>query len=467
MTEQLSGMDSAFLSLETPESPMHVVGVLLLDPAGGRDFTVEGLRALIADRLHLMPPFCRRLVTVPMSLGRPYWHYDPEVDLDAHLFRTQVPAPGDLRALGTLVGEISSRRLDRSIPLWELHIAEGMADGRVALVAKVHHSTLYGAAGAEFIAELLDLGPEVEQKPGPPDTEPAEEPGRLTLTARGIASASRLPVNVASVLARGTASGVRRTGSIAGVARRFGRQALPPTAPRLPISGPPTPARTAAFTRLSLPDVKAVKDAAGVSVNDVILAVVALGLGRYLQRRDALPDRPVVAGVPVNAGEGESAGTNALATMLVALPVAGGSPAELLAAVHHNANAAKAFTSAVGAGAVAELADLAPPALLSSATWLTRTLGLVTLQPTLFNVVVSNVMGPPIPLYLAGAAVDAIMPMGPLLAGAGMNVTVLSNLDRLDIGIMACPDLVEDVWELADDLAGCLEELVTVTGIRR
>src|SRR4051812_7656102 len=161
VSEQLSGMDAAFLALETPEMPMHVVGVLLLDPAAGAGFSVEGLHRVIADRIHLMPPFCRRLVDVPLSLDKPYWHYETDVDLSEHVVVERAVPPGDLHTLGTLVGESASVPLERDKPLWTLHVVEGLQDGKVGLIAKVHHSTLYGAAGAEFIAELLDLSPEI------------------------------------------------------------------------------------------------------------------------------------------------------------------------------------------------------------------------------------------------------------------------------------------------------------------
>jgi WS/DGAT/MGAT family acyltransferase len=208
-----------------------------------------------------------------------------------------------------------------------------------------------------------------------------------------------------------------------------------------------------------------VKDAAGVKLNDVVLAVVALAVRRYLEARDAVPGRAVVAGVPVNAGEGETSGTSTLSTMLVPLPVTAMDGRDLLTTVHEATVAAKEFTSAVGATAIAELADVTPPAALSMVTWLTRNLGLTAVQPALANLIVSNVMGPPIPLYLAGATVEAIFPLGPLLPGAGMNVTVLSNLDRLDVGVMACPDLVDDVWEIVDALPDCLRELAAATGV--
>jgi WS/DGAT/MGAT family acyltransferase len=460
VTEQLAGMDAAFLALESPELPMHVVGVLLLDPAAGAGFSVDRLREVIEERVHKMPPFCRRLVAGPLALDKPYWHYDPDVDLDEHVFSAAVPAPGDLHALGDLVGAIAMERLDRDRPLWELHVAEGMADGRVALIAKVHHSTLYGAAGAEFIAELLDLSPEPADRPARPDLGPAPEPpGAAAMAARTALAQVRRPLSIARLLVAGGRNAWGTVRSVGGVVTRHGRGALPALAPRTIISGALTEERLAAFAAMSLDDAKAVKDAVGVKLNDVVLAVVAMAVRRYLDARDALPDRAVVAGVPVNAGEGETAGTNTLATMLVTLPVEPLPPRELLAAVHESSVGAKAFTAALGPTAVAELAEVTPPAALSVVNWLTRSLGLSSMQPALTNFIVSNVVGPPIPLYLAGALVDAVFPLGPLLPGAGMNITVLSNLDRLDVGVMACPDLVDDVWELTESMPECLAEL--------
>jgi WS/DGAT/MGAT family acyltransferase len=455
-------MDAAFLALESPELPLHVVGVLLLDPSAGDGWSVERFREVVRERLPRMPPFCRRLVSVPLALDRPYWHYETP-DIDDHVFSRRLAAPGDMHALGDLVGEVTTELLDRSKPLWQLYVVEGMTDGRVALIAKVHHSTLYGAAGAEFIAELLDLSPEAPAPAvdaEPPPNDPAPEPGRLTLGRRTAVAQVRRPLDIGRLVLRGARGAVGAAGGLAGVIRNHGRAGLPPVAPTTIISGTPTERRTASFAALSLEDAKAVKDAVGVKLNDVVLAVVAAALRGYLDARDALPDR-IVAGVPVNAGEGESAGTNTLATMLVALPMAPLDGRELLSAVHDATTAAKAFTGAVGPSAISELADVTPPAALSTVMWLTRTLNLASVQPTLLNLVVSNVMGPPIPLFLAGAQVDAIYPLGPLLPGAGMNITVLSNLDRLDVGVMACPDLVDDVWELVERLPGALEELRT------
>jgi WS/DGAT/MGAT family acyltransferase len=456
-------MDSAFLALETPEAPMHVVGVLVLDPAAGGGYTIDRLRAVIAERVPLMPPFCRRLVEVPLDLDKPYWHYDTSIDVAEHVFFTELTPPGDLRALGDLVGEIAGVTLDRSKPLWEMHVVDGLADGRVAIVAKVHHCTLYGAAGAEFIAELLDLTPDAPSRPPVVAEEPLPVPSTTTLAGRAVMSQVRAPLKAARLVARGGRSAPAAVRALGGVLNRHGRSALPSTPPNLPISGAPTVRRTAAFAALSLDRVREVKTANEVTINEVVLAVVALALRRHLAERNATPGRPVVAGVPVNTGEGESSGTNALTTMLVGLPMDIDDQSELIQAVHAASVAAKEFITAVGLSAVSELADITVPAAMSFVTWLTRSIGVATLQPTMLNLVVSNVMGPPIPLYLAGALVDAIYPMGPLLTGAGMNITVLSNQDRLDVGIMACPDLVDDAWSLVESLGECLEELATAT----
>jgi WS/DGAT/MGAT family acyltransferase len=452
-------MDAAFLALETPELTMHVVGVLILDPAAGADYSAKRLRQVVADRLHLMPPFCRQLVEVPLSLDKPYWHYESAIDLDQHVVEERL-ATGDMRALGDLVGAIASRPLDRKRPLWELHVVSGLADDKVALIAKVHHSTLYGAAGAEFIAQLLDLSPEgSDVEAPPPDGASTPSPGQLDLLRRTLLANVRRPWSIGRLVVSGGRSAVGTVGSLTGLVRRRGRSALPALAPRTAISGPLTESREAAFTALSLDDAKAVKDAGGVKLNDVVLAVVALALRRYLVARDAVPDRPLACAVPVNAGEGGSTGTNPLATMLVSLPGADLPPDDLLAAVYDATVAAKEFIDVIGMSGLAELADVTPPAMLSMVSWLTRTFGLESVQPPLANIVVSNVMGPPIELYLAGALVEAIYPLGPLLPGVGMNLTVLSNLDRLDVGVMACPDVVDDVWELVELLPGALADL--------
>ena len=459
MAEQLAGTDTAFLALESPELPMHVVGVLLLDPAAGENYSSDRLRQVMADRLHLMAPFRRRLVTVPLSLDRPYWHYEPTVDLDQHVFERTLPAPADLHALGAFVGAVAMELLDRSRPMWEMHIVNGLADGRVAIVAKIHHSSMYGAAGAEFIADLMDFDPAGRTDIAQPEPrEEPQEPGLLTLARRTAVSQLKWPLRagrVATGMARNTLTSAKALRTIVG---RHGSAALPFTAPRSAISGTLTDQRTAAFAALPLELTKQTKAAAGVKVNDVVLAVVTMAVRDYLQKRDDVPDRPLVSACPMAAGEGATEGTNVLATMLVPLPLDIDDPAELLRTIHGSTLAAKEFVQDTGPEMVAQLADATPAGVLGLAGWLSRTLPSLP-QPPMQSLIISNVMGPPIPLYLAGAQVDAIYPLGPLMPGAGLNITVLSNTDRLDVGVLACPDIVDDVWEIVDAMPAALERL--------
>src|SRR4051794_294466 len=247
-------MDAAFLALESPELPLHVVGVLLLDPSAGDGWSVDRFCQVVRERLPRMPPFNRRLVEVPLALDRPYWHYEVP-DIDDHVVARRLPVPGDLHALGELVGELTTELLDRGRPLWQLHVVDGLADGRVALIAKVHHSTLYGAAGAEFIAELLDLSPEsppagAVESVGPG---PAPQPGRLTVGRRTALAQIRRPLDIGRLAVRGVRGAAGAAGGLAGVIRNHGRAGLPPVAPTTIISGTPTERRGGAVAPPSPP----------------------------------------------------------------------------------------------------------------------------------------------------------------------------------------------------------------------
>lgn len=459
MVEQLAGMDASFLSIESPELPMHVVGVMLIDPAAGANYSEQRLRQVIADRMHLMPPFNRSLVQVPLHLDRPYWHYNDEVDLSKHIFTATLKAPGDLHALGDFVGEISTKLIDRSGPLWELHVVDGFADGRVAVVAKIHHSSIYGAAGADFIAQLMDLDAVGRTDLPPKSAHGNDIPGIATLLGRAAVHQLHWPVAVTKVVGGMGRNAVTATKGIARIISRHGRDALPFTAPKAAISGAPTDRRIAAFGQISLKKAKDTKNAAKGTVNDVLLTIVTMAIRDYLEKRDDLPTRPLVVSVPVNAGDGKSEGTNQLGAMLVPLPMDESDPLALLHKIHDGTLEAKAFTLATGVGTIADLADVVPHAVVNIAGMLMSMVGTTSLQPNMQNLIVSNVMGPPIPVFMAGAKVDAVYPMGPLMPGAGMNITVLSNMDRLDVGIMACPDLVDDVWEIVDALPAALDKL--------
>lgn len=457
--EQLSGMDAAFLALETPSTPMHVLGTVVLDPGDAAEYSFERLREVLLERLHLMPPFRRRLVEVPFGLDRPYWVNDGDFDIDEHLHRATAPDPGDETALAEVVSASASEMLPRDRPLWEIRVVEGLEGGRVAMVAKLHHATIYGVAGAAMIAHLFDLEPDGREVDPPEEPfEPEEPPGTAGLVARALAHQATIPAravgNIASTLGRGARAApqlVRRAAS--------GPGALPFSAPRTPFNGALTPARAIAFAHTPLDVVKGIKERLGGTVNDVILAVSAVSIRRYLDTLDQVPSRDIVASVPVNLGSGGSETTNTIGVLLVPLPMSLTDPVEVLHAISARTEEDKRLSSSVGASFFADWAELTTPMLIEGGARLYDELRLGDRHRPLNNVVVSNIPGPPIRVYVAGAAVEAVIPFGPLLPGQGLNITAMSTMGNLDIGVMLCPDLSPGVWEVADGFGDAIEEL--------
>jgi WS/DGAT/MGAT family acyltransferase len=226
------------------------------------------------------------------------------------------------------------------------------------------------------------------------------------------------------------------------------------------LNGRLTGRRDTAFTRVDFSDIKLVKDAFGTKVNDVVLAAVTSSLRDYLVARDALPSKPLVASVPVNVGAGAIAGTDKITAIMVPLPVQVTDPVDQLRECARLSVESKGMGDALGMDSIGGMADLVPPLLLMGGSRLYDGFGLSRLHPPLQSLVVSNMPGPPIPLYLAGARVDAVYPFGPLLPGSGLNITVLSNMGNLDVGLIGCPDLVPDLWEIADGFPRAVAELV-------
>lgn len=458
--ERLSGLDAAFLSLESPVDHMHVMAVAILDPSGvPGGFNARTMRRLVGERLSRIPPFRRRLVEVPFNLHHPLWVEDPDFDLEYHVRQVAVIAPGGERELASLVGEISSRQLDRTRPLWQFWVVEGLADGNVALVAKMHHSAIDGASGVDVLAQLVDLEPtpfaaEEELTAWRPDRVPTEIEmilGSVVSIARRPEQIARAGVNLGKGLIRLGQSALE--GSMTGVAAPF-------TAPRLPWNAAITPHRKVAFSTVSLADVKVVKDAFGLTVNDVVLAVVSGALRIYLTGIDALPDKPLVAVVPTNVRTKNQKGVmgNVVSAMFASLPSHLPDPVHRLALVAESMGQAKQTQRDLGGTILGEWAEVATAPILSSGIRLYRRFS-ERMRP-IYNLVVSNVPGPPVPVYMAGARVVSLVPMGPVFDGAGLNVTVLSYMDRVDVGFMACRETVPLLWSLAEAIPAAMEELL-------
>jgi diacylglycerol O-acyltransferase / wax synthase len=457
--QRVTGTDAAFLEMETPAMHLHVVGVLILDPTGtANGFTPERLEALFRNRLHLIPPFRQRVVSVPGGLDHPRWIEDPSFDLSRHLHHRTLGPKATQADLEAFVGEVAGVPLDRDRPLWASWLVDGFADGSVALVTKVHHAVMDGAAGGDLMASLFDLDPDADtdvvDEPPAWTGEPVPHPARLVAEAGpgALARLARLP----GVLARTATSVARSARAMAG------RERSPvQVAPGTPFNGPLTPARSVAFAHGPLDDLKEIRRAFGTTINDVVLAATTNSLRRYLLDHDATASQPLVASVPVALPRrDDEAFGNQTTTILVSLPVHLDDPVEALRSIHHDALGAKAVQQALGPDVLEDWAGLAPAALLTAGARLYSDLGLGRLHPPFFNTIVSNVPGPPIPLYLAGARVVATYPMGPLIANAGLNLTVLSQTGELDVGVIACPDLVDDVRAVADGFLAGVAELL-------
>jgi WS/DGAT/MGAT family acyltransferase len=465
--QRLTGLDASFLYLETPSSHMHVAGLMILDASsveGG--ITLEDVKAVYGERLHLAPPFRRRLVEVPFGLHHPLWVEDPDFDLDYHIRATALPSPGTPEQLSTLVGRLAALPLDRTRPLWEVWVIEGLEDGNIAVLSKVHHAAIDGASGNELTVALLDLTPEIERHECTEEWVPDRIPNDIELLSYAASSLARQPVRVAKAMKKtaGAAMAVRRRN------REVPNLAPPPSpfsAPRTSFNTAITPRRSFAFTSVSLPTVKAVKNAVGATVNDVVLALCAGALRRYLDDHDEHPDGPLVAMVPVSvrSDDEKDAMGNRVSSTFTSLATDVDDPVERLEVIHACMAEVKVQQQAIGADTLGDWAEFAAPALAGRAARLYSRTRMADRHRPLFNVTISNVPGPAFPLYSIGARMVSNFPVGPIMDGGGLNMTVMSYLDQLDFGLQACPDVLPDVWSLAEGLQQALDELVEATGI--
>lgn len=451
---RLSGEDAVFVHAETASMPMHTLGTLILDPStapGGRLDRAHLVRH-VKQRIHKMPPFRQRLIEPPLGLGSPVLADDPAFRVEAHVHRVVAPRPGTPRELAQVVEEIAARRLDRSKPLWEMWLVEGLAEGHCAVVTKLHHCMIDGATGASQMANLLDFAPTVEGG-RPPRFRPGALPSRLGLLLGSLAR-PRDPRAFARLLQATAARLVEqwRAGEMA---------SLLPDAPRTPWSGAAGTRRRVAFGSAPLDDLKLVKHAFGVTVNDAVLAACTLALRRCLVAHDALPDRPLACAMPVSLKSEEDLQrfSNKVTVTKVLLPTQLDDPAAIVRAVQEETEAAKRSFEASGAELLLDWLDWAPGPLVSAGAWVFTTLGLASHLPMPWNCVVSNMRGAPFPLYFAGARVLATYPMGPAGDGVGLNITVLSNMGRLDFGVLSAGDDAPDPWELADGFGAAVAEL--------
>lgn len=450
----LSGMDAAFLSLETPNTPMNVMGTFLLDRASDGDgCSCERVVQLVEERLVRLAPFRRRLVAVPLGLDHPVWIDDPDFRVRDHVHQVTAPAPGSERVLAALVARIAALPLDRSRPLWELWVVDGLCEDRFALVFKLHHAIADGVSAARLLLELFDplpLATAADRSDLRAQPEPAPTRGALLTHAL-----ARLPGQSARLarLLRDSAGSVA-----AGMTRSAGGKSVDGVrtpvlfnAPRLPWNAATSSRRSAAYGSARLADLKFVSAAFGATVNHVVLAACTQTLRNYLEAHGGAPDLPLVAAVPVSLrspDEPEAYG-NRISAFLVHLPVHLADPLEQLLAVRDGAVSARQLHTRLGVGALGEWAEFTSSKLLGAAARVYSVLGLAARHRPLHNLVISNVRGPATPLSLAGAPLCAVYPLGPVMDGAGMNITVVSYVESVAFGIIACQRSVPHVADIA------------------
>ncbi|ORW71883.1 diacylglycerol O-acyltransferase [Mycobacterium saskatchewanense] len=461
--QRLSGLDASFLYLETPDQPMHVCSILDVDTStmpGG--YTFDRLRDALSLRIKAMPEFREKLANNPLNLDHPVWVDDDTFDINRHLHRIGLPPPGGRTELAEICGHIASLQLDRRRPLWEMWVIEGVAgtdchrDGRLAIMTKVHHAGVDGVTGANLMSQLCSTEADA------PAPDPVDGVGGGTgwqIAAGGLLRFAARPLRLANMVPDTVSSVV---GTLLR-ARQGLTMARPFTAPPTVFNAKITGRRNIAYAQLDLEDVKAVKNHFGVKVNDVVMALVAGVLRQYLAERNALPGSSLVASVPVSVhGQSDRPGRNQVSAMFSTLHTEIADPVARLEAIAEANSIAKEHSSAIGATLLQDWSQFAAPAVFGVAMRVYARSRLTNSIPV-HNLVVSNVPGPQVPLYLLGCEVKAMYPLGPIFHGSGLNITAMSLNGKLDVGLISCPELLPDLWELADEFPIVLEELLAAT----
>jgi WS/DGAT/MGAT family acyltransferase len=457
--DRLTALDATFLHLERSGAHMHVAGVLVFD---GDPPAYDDLVEAIESRMHLVPRYRQKLAHVPLGQGRPVWVDDPHFNARYHVRHSALPAPGSDEQLKNLAGRLFALPLDRTKPLWELNLVEGLSDGRFAVISKTHHALVDGVSGVDITSVIFDLTPEpplVEQRPWVPAPEPsdAELLGQALIeratfpgeAARGLRALTRAPRNALSQAGEW----------LVGVGAMAWAGVNP--APESPFNVPIGPHRRYTWVDSEVARFKAIKNALGGTLNDVVLSTVAIGVGRFLRRRGVDTDGLVLkAMVPVSVRADAQRGAlgNQVAAMWAPLPVGVEDPEAVLTEMAEAMRGLKESGQAVGAQALTSLADFAPPTIMSQAARLQS-------RQRFFNLVVTNVPGPQMPLYLLGRQMRAFYPVVPLAHNQALGIAIMSYDGRLAFGLLGDYDAMPDLEELADDLRAGIAALSRAAGL--
>jgi len=453
--DRLSAIDASFLHQERRASHMHVGAIVLMD---GPVPTREEFTRHIESRLHLVPRYRQKLAFPRFEMGRPFWVDDPRFNIDYHVRHTALPSPGSMEQLRGIAGRIFSQRLDRSKPLWEIWLVQGLADGGFALVSKTHHALVDGVSGVDIATVLFDLSPDQPPREELPAWVPEQEPSQAELVAEGIKDLLRAPGLVAGEAAkvvRDPATTVERAREAIEGVSEIAWAGLNP-APDVPLNVPIGPHRRIFWQQCELADFKAIKDGLGGTVNDAFLAVVAGGLGKWLRTRGVRTEGLELRGlvpVSIRATDEHHALGNRIAALRGPLPVYAKDPVERLRIVRESMQGVKESKQALGAEVISGLEDFAPPTLLAQASR-------INFSTRLFNLIVTNVPGPQFPLYMMGREMREIVPVAFLPENHALAIAAMSYNGKLDFGLLGDYDAIPDLEKLAGFFEESLEELL-------
>jgi diacylglycerol O-acyltransferase len=479
--QQLSSLDAQFLNVESSTTVGHVGSLILLDPAEAPDgeLSLDRLREVLEPRLHLAAPLRQRLVMVPLGLGRPYWVDDPDFDIEFHLREIGLPGPGDEAQLGEQVARIHARPLDRTRPLWEMYLIHNVSEGRQAIYTKVHHAAIDGVSGAEILATIMDVTvePRVEEQPEG-FFAPGPLPSSATLIAKGLSAMAAQPVDVMRTLPKS----LPHLADVPGASYLPGAQTVSDLADsvvkmatsgaqgrqveRRTIATPPTPLNAAitahrrfAYGSLPLDEIKTVKNAFAMTVNDVVMALCTAALRRWLLDHDGLPAAPIVVAVPVSIRTEDQTGSNGnqVSVMLAEMPTHLADPEDRLIGVQDGIAAAKEHFDAVPASILQDFSAVIPTALSGLAA--RAIFSMVTVGAFPFNLFISNVPGPRETLYWNGAELVGSYPVSIPFENQGLNITVTSYAGSMDFGLTGCRQTVPHLQRLLGYLEESLTEL--------
>jgi WS/DGAT/MGAT family acyltransferase len=455
--DRLTAVDASFLAQEGHSSHMHVGSVLLFEgPPPAYEEVLEG----IESRLHMVPRYRQKLAFPRFQSGRPVWVDDPTFNLEYHVRHTALPHPGEIDQLRLLAGRIYSQRLDRSKPLWETWLVQGLSDGRFALITKTHHSMIDGISGVDLASVLFDLEPvprKVEAEPWTPQPVPTQ----AELVADGVKDFVKAPLSAATRVLGAVQRPGRAIRGVREAAEGLGEVAWANVnpAPHTPLNVPIGPHRRILWVRAQLDDFKRVKNELGGTVNDVVLTVVAGALRRWLQSRGVRTEGlELRALVPVSIRtEDDDAGGNRIAAMRGPLPVYVDDPVERLRIVTEAMNGLKESKQALGAEVIAGLTGFAPPTILAQASRL-------NFSTRLFNVIVTNVPGPQFPLYMHGRELQELVPLAFLPEDHALAVAIMSYNGHAYFGLLADYDAMPDLDYFGESLDESLAELLAAAG---